>query len=100
MADGLSDRQARQERRLIVKVYGGLMGLLGLTLAVAMVDLGWGNVVANLSIAVAKTILILWVFMHLREATPMLRLFAVAAVMWVGFLIVLGLSDWMTRGGS
>ncbi|WP_404383767.1 cytochrome C oxidase subunit IV family protein [Caenispirillum salinarum] len=100
MSDALNDQDARHERRLIFKVYGGLMALLGLTLAVAMVDLGWGNVVANLSIAIAKTVLILWVFMHLREATPMLRLFALAAVMWVGFLIVLGLGDWMTRGAS
>lgn len=98
MAAPMLEAEARGERRVILRTYGALMGLLALTIAVAQVDLGWGNVVANLGIAFAKALLILWVFMHLREATAMLRLFSVAVLMWLLILFILGLGDWVTRG--
>lgn len=89
---------AGRQRRVVAQVFVVLLALLALTMAVAQVDFGWGNVVANLAIASVKTLLILWYFMHLREMETLLRFFAVAAAVWLGILFAFGLSDFLTRG--
>jgi cytochrome c oxidase subunit 4 len=88
---------AETSTRTIVLVYGLLMALLALTIGLTYVPLGPFKPVANLGIAVIKTGLIVWVFMHLREVTPMVRLFAAAALFWLALLLGLGLTDWLTR---
>lgn len=92
-----TERDTRSIRRRIAVAYFVLLALLGLTMLAGFVDLGWGNVVANMGIAAVKTAIVGWVFMHLYEATPLLRLFALGAIAWFGFLVTLGLGDWMTR---
>ena len=87
------------ETRAILITYVVLLALLGLTMLAGVVDLGWFNVVANLGIATLKAVLIAWVFMHLREMSPFLRLVAVASLLWLGLLVTLGLGDWLTRTG-
>lgn len=94
----MAPAEGRRQRRVVAQVFAALLALLVLTMAVTQVDLGWGNVVANLMIASAKTLLILWYFMHLREMEALLRFFAVAAVVWLGILFAFGLSDFLTRG--
>jgi len=96
--DGMPAAEARRQRTTVGRVFLALLALLALTMSVTTVDLGWMNVAVNLGIAAAKTVLILWYFMHLREEGPFLRFFAVAAAFWLGLLFALGLSDWMTRG--
>jgi caa(3)-type oxidase subunit IV len=98
MSETIHERSVRRKVREILLTYGVLLALLGLTMLVGSVDLGWTNVVANLSIATLQALLIMWVFMHLKEMTPFLRLAAAAAVLWFGLLVTMGLGDWMTRG--
>jgi len=98
MEEPLPHAEAVRDTQRILLVWVALMGLLAATMGIALRDLGWLNVVANLAIATAKTLLILWVYMHLREMSSLLRVIAVAVVLWLGFLFVLGLGDWMTRG--
>jgi cytochrome c oxidase subunit 4 len=88
---------AETTTRTIVLVYLLLMGLLALTIGATFLPLGPFKPVANLGIAILKTGLIVWVFMHLREVAPMVRLFAAAALFWLALLIGLGLTDWLTR---
>lgn len=88
---------AETTTRTIVIVYVLLMGLLAVTIGATYLPLGPLKPVVNLGIAVIKTGLIVWVFMHLREVTPMVRLFAAAALFWLALLLGLGLSDWLTR---
>lgn len=74
--------------------------LLTLTTAgVAFVNLGgtW-NVVLALTIAVAKAALVMLYFMHLRYSSHLTRLFAGAGIFWLGLLIVLTLTDYVSRG--
>ncbi len=78
-------------------VFGTLMVLLVVTVAIAEVDLGWFNIVAALSIACLKAVLIAVYFMHLKTARQMTRLWAVTSVLWLGILIVLTYSDTLTR---
>lgn len=75
-----------------------LMALLATTVILAEIGLGRWGPVANLSIAAAKTGIVVWVFMHLRRESALVRLFAGAALVWLAILFVLGLADWLTRG--
>lgn len=83
--------------RLYYLVFAALLILLVLTVAVAQVDLGALNIVAALSVAAAKTVLIAVYFMHLQTARSTVRVFAVVGVMWLIMLLVLLLNDYFTR---
>lgn len=85
------------DRRTFVLVDLTLLALLAATYGISYLHLGVGNVVLNLGIALAKAGLVAWFFMHLRTATPLVRLFAGAALLWLVILFSLGLNDWLTR---
>lgn len=78
-------------------IYAALLVLAAATTAVAYVDLGAFNGPAALLIASAKTVLVALYFMHVRMSSPITKLFAGTAVFWVAILIVLTLSDVLTR---
>ena len=75
-----------------------LLALLALTLAVGALQLGAFKPAVALGIAVLKAMLVGLYFMHLRYARPITRLFACAALFWLTVLIVLTLTDALTRG--
>jgi len=87
-----------------VKSYIGffvaLLVLTALTTAVAFVDLGGNlNVVVALAIAGAKAILVALYFMHLRHSSRLSWIFAGAGFFWLFIMIVLTMSDALTRNG-
>ena len=75
-----------------------LLALLGLTVGAAYIDLGPFNTIFAMSIGLAKAVLILLFFMHVRYSPPMLWLFVGAGFFWLGIMLVLAMSDYMTRG--
>ena len=77
-----------------------LLAFLGLTIAAAYVNLGPFNTVVAMSIALAKAVLILLFFMHLRDSKPIIWVFAGAGFFWLGIMFALALSDYLTRGWS
>ena len=77
--------------------FAALLVLLALTAAAAFVPTGKWAVVISLSIAVTKAMLIVLFFMHLREAVPLVRVFAFAGVFWLMLLLTFLLSDYLTR---
>ncbi len=79
-------------------VFGALIALTIITTAVAFVDLGPFSVVVALLIAVCKMLLVALFFMHIRYSTRLTRLVVLAGLMWLLILIVLTLSDFVTRG--
>ena len=80
-------------------VFAALLVLTALTTAIAFVDLGGvGNVAVALSIAIVKAALVALYFMHLRYSSPLTVIFAGAGLFWLGLLIVLTLSDYISRG--
>lgn len=86
------------ERRGLVRTYGALLGLLGLTAAAAFLRLGAFHTVVAYGVAIAKAGLIAWVFMDLQTSPKLTRLMAVLGLFWLGILFVLSLSDFLTRG--
>lgn len=79
-------------------VFLGLMALLALTAGAARFDLGAGNTIVAIGVAVAKALLILLYFMHLRFSSVVTRFAALAGLFWLGLLFGLSLNDYLTRG--
>ena len=78
-------------------VFASLLFLAVLTTAVAFVDLGPLNTVIALTIAFAKMMLVVLIFMHLRRASKLLHVVLIAGFFWLALLIGLTLTDYHTR---
>jgi len=74
------------------------MVMTALTVAVAFVDLDWGNTPIALGIALFKASIVILFFMHVRYNTPLMWLFAAAGFFWLAILLTLTLQDYLTRG--
>lgn len=79
-------------------IYLALLVLLGLTVAVAYLHLGVWSVLLAVSIATIKALLVMLYFMHLRHSSRLIWLFAAMGFGWLGIMIVLTMSDYMSRG--
>jgi cytochrome c oxidase subunit 4 len=86
------------EKKIYYSVFGGLMALLGTTVAIAYIHLGKLNMIAALSIAVIKAVLIIHYFMHVRYSSRLLWIFVCAGFFWLGIMFALSFSDFLTRG--
>ncbi|MGC9946338.1 MAG: cytochrome C oxidase subunit IV family protein [Bryobacteraceae bacterium] len=91
-----------QEHVASIKTYTLVfLSLLALTLAttlVAAIDLGAFNVVMALFIAAVKMMLVALFFMHLRHSTILTKVVVGGGMLWLAILLVLSLSDFVTRG--
>lgn len=76
-----------------------LLALLGLTTASALLPLGGFNLVVNLGIAAIKAALVAAVFMHVARGGTMVRVVALAGLVWLSLLIGLSMTDLAVRGG-
>ena len=78
-------------------IFFALMILTVVTYLVAKADLGRFNAVVALTIAVFKALLVVLYFMHVRYSSRLTWIFVGAGVFWLLIMIVLTLSDYMTR---
>lgn len=72
-----------------VRVWGGLLVLTAVTVAVSFVDLGLGNVTIALLVASLKATLVALYFMHLRSESRLVWAFALTPLFFL-FLILAG----------
>jgi cytochrome c oxidase subunit 4 len=79
-------------------IWAALMLLLVATWGVAQIHLGPFNTVVALSIAFAKMLLVILYFMHVRFSSRLTWVFVIAGFFWLGILITLGMSDYLSRG--
>lgn len=80
-----------------LQILAALLALLALTVAVAFVNLGPFNTPFAMLISLAKGALIVFFFMNMRRETPLVRLAGGAGIFWLGILIALAMSDYLTR---
>jgi cytochrome c oxidase subunit 4 len=78
-------------------VYVLLMLLLGATFWFAHLDLGKFGVPVALAIAAIKALLVMFYFMHIRYSSGIIRSAAFVGVFWLGILLSLTLSDYISR---
>jgi cytochrome c oxidase subunit 4 len=84
-------------KRVYYTVYAILMLCTYLTVRIAFFDLGVLNTVAALTIAVLKATLVALFFMHVRNSPRLTWVVAVSGVFWLGILLALTMSDYLTR---
>jgi cytochrome c oxidase subunit IV len=80
-----------------MSVFVALLVLTALTTSIAFIDLGKYNTVVALVIAVCKMLLVALFFMHLRYSTGLTRILVLGALLWLGIMVTLTLSDELTR---
>jgi cytochrome c oxidase subunit 4 len=85
-------------KRVYYTVYAVLMLCTYLTVQIAFFDLGVLNTVAALTIAVFKATLVVLFFMHVRHSPRLTWVVVVSGVFWLGILLALTMSDYLTRG--
>lgn len=84
--------------KVYYSVFGALLVLTGLTISVSFLDLGRFNAVVALTIAVAKALLVVLYFMHVRYSTRLTQLVIGGGLLWLGILIAFTMGDYLTRG--
>jgi cytochrome c oxidase subunit IV len=78
-------------------VFGTLMVLTGVTVAVAYVNLGELNKVVALGIAGFKATIVVLYFMHVKYASRLTKLFAVTGIFFLAVLLGLTMVDYGSR---
>jgi cytochrome c oxidase subunit IV len=69
-----------------------------LTWQVAFFDLGPLNTIVALVIAVIKATLVVLFFMHVKYSSRLTWVVVMGSVFWLGILLALTFSDYLTRG--
>ncbi|MDQ5873521.1 MAG: cytochrome C oxidase subunit IV family protein [Acidobacteriota bacterium] len=85
-------------RKVYFAVFAALLVLTAITTAVAFVDLGPWNTVVALGIAFLKATLVALFFMHVKYSPRLTQVIVAGGLFWLAILIVLTLSDFMSRG--
>ncbi len=83
--------------RVYYTIFGILMLCTYLTVQIAFLDLGPFNAIGALGIAIFKAVLVVLFFMHVKYSTRLTWAVVLGGVFWFGILIVLTLSDYLTR---
>ena len=84
-------------KRVYYTIFAILLFCTYLTVQIAFLDLGAFNAVAALAIAVFKAAIVILFFMHVKYSTRLTWAVVIGSVFWFGILIVLTLSDYLTR---
>jgi cytochrome c oxidase subunit IV len=84
--------------RIYYAIFAVLMIFTAITVGAAYVDLGRMNTVIALAIAAFKALIVVLYFMHVKYSTRLVKLVVIAGLYWMGILMVLTLSDYLTRG--
>jgi cytochrome c oxidase subunit IV len=79
-------------------VFIALLVFTFVTTGVAYIDLGPFSVVVALGIAVCKMLLVALFFMHVRHSTVLTKLVVVGGLLWLFILILLSMTDFVSRG--
>jgi cytochrome c oxidase subunit 4 len=93
--------------RTYLAVFAALLALTVATVLAARVDLGEPevagcrvpvNVIVALSIACLKAVLVILFFMHVKYSGHLVQLVVASAFVWLFILIVITMSDYLSRG--
>jgi cytochrome c oxidase subunit 4 len=84
-------------KRVYYVVFAALMACTFITVLVAFFDLGPLNSIVALAIAVFKATLVVLFFMHVKYSTRLTWAVVAGSVFWLGILLALTFSDYLTR---
>ncbi len=84
-------------QKIYLLVFATLLLMTLVTVDVAFYNFGWLNIYLALVIATFKATIVVMYFMHVKFSPRLTWLFAIAGIFWMIILMVLMLSDYMTR---
>jgi cytochrome c oxidase subunit IV len=79
-------------------IFGALMVLTAVTVAVAFINLGSFNFPVAIAIAITKATLVILFFMHAKYSSHLTKLFVGTAFFFLFILLTLTLTDYLSRG--
>jgi len=79
-------------------IFGGLMVLTVVTVAVSRINLGHFNFPVAIGIAITKATLVILFFMHAKYSSKLTKLFVGTAFFFLFILLTLSLTDYLSRG--
>ena len=79
-------------------IFGALMVLTGITIAIAFVHLGRANFPVAIAIAITKATLVILFFMHVKYSSRLTKMVVGMAFFFLAILLTMTLSDYLTRG--
>jgi cytochrome c oxidase subunit 4 len=79
-------------------IFGALMVLTAVTVAVAFVNLGAFNFPVALGIAITKATLVVLFFMHVKYSSQLTKMFVAMAFFFLAILFGLTMTDYLSRG--
>ena len=79
-------------------IFGALMVLTAITVAVAFVNLGSFNFPVAIGIAITKATLVILFFMHAKYSSTLTKMFVGTAFFFLFILLTLSLTDYLSRG--
>ena len=79
-------------------IFGALMVLTSITVAVAFINLGGWNFPVALGIAIVKATLVILFFMHVKYSSQLTKLICGGAFFFLIILFGMTLSDYLSRG--
>jgi len=85
-------------KKIYFLIFAALLILTLVTIEVAFVDLGRGNTILALTIAMTKAVLVVLYFMHVRYSPKLTRLVVLSGLLWLVILIGITMSDYLSRG--
>lgn len=94
--DHIHDHAAKHRLHYFL-VFGVLMLGTALTVFAAFQDLGMFNAPIALIIATIKAICVILIFMHVKDSSRLTKITVLAAAFWLGILLVLTMSDFLSR---
>jgi cytochrome c oxidase subunit 4 len=83
--------------RTVLRCWIALMLLLAATTALAFVPLGSATLFVSLTVAAAKALLVLLLFMEVKAGNALVRAFAAAGFFWLMIMIALTATDYTHR---
>jgi cytochrome c oxidase subunit 4 len=79
------------------KIFVCLAVLMVVTVGAAEIHLGYFNTPIAMLIALAKATLIVLFFMHVRYASPLVRVFAAGGFVWLAIMFLFTFAEVLTR---
>jgi cytochrome c oxidase subunit IV len=83
--------------RIFFVIWIGLLILTAVTVGVSYLELGPFNPIVALVIATCKAMMVILFFMELRHSSKITMVVVIAGLFWLGILLTLSLSDYLTR---
>ena len=84
-------------KKLYFSIFAALMIFTATTIGVTFFELGRFNLIIALAIAFTKASLVVFFFMHVRQSSPLTKLFVVAGLFWFAIMVALTFSDYLSR---